>query len=115
MSAQILAAIELSCSMLEHKIDTLSVERNLIRSDLRKIDERSLAMEKEGHRLTAVVMGLKVTTHLNTDRTLRLEDKMRALEDKSRQSNLHFIRFPKNVEGSAPKLFLDIYSGGPVA
>ncbi|KAJ1096181.1 hypothetical protein NDU88_001325 [Pleurodeles waltl] len=43
--AQILAAIEATCTELLAQIDTVSIEVNLLRVDLKKVVEHSLEME----------------------------------------------------------------------
>ena len=105
--AEIMAAIQGVQGALEAKIDTMAVDVNLLRTDLRNIREKVVGSEvaitdlqKENIELKTRVRALEKTSK---EHSVKLED----LEGRSRRNNIRVTGVPERAEGSAPELFVE--------
>lgn len=90
---------------LEHKMDSISIEMNLIRADLTKTNEKIKHLDIQTSSLTDVVTQLQrevtdlKTSHMITER--KLDD----YDGRLRRNNLRILGVPENAEGLTPDLF----------
>ena len=70
---QILAAIEKSSANVQANIEMILQDVNLLRVDLRKVAERSLATEQNVNKLQIEMAALKTTVSDHSAHALRLE------------------------------------------
>ncbi|KAJ1170304.1 hypothetical protein NDU88_002182 [Pleurodeles waltl] len=92
--AEILAAIQGSRLTLESKIETVAVEVNLLRADLRRISDKVKVVEGLIVELQAEVGTLRKQMAQAGSTVGRLEARLEDAEGRSRRNNIRLLRFP---------------------
>lgn len=103
--AELLAAINGSRTVLETKIEALSIDVNLLRIDLRKVADKVEMAESNITELQGEVTVLKQQMAQMTTATAELELRMEDAEGCSFRSIIRVLGFPEKVEGTAPEQF----------
>lgn len=107
--AELLKAIQGSHSALERQIETVSIDVNLLRTDLRKVADKVTDAEGNIEQLQGEVASLKKTvTHL-TAATSALERRAEDAEGRARRSNIRVLGVPERMEAGNPERFLETW------
>ncbi|KAJ1209137.1 hypothetical protein NDU88_004515 [Pleurodeles waltl] len=99
--AELLAAIQGSRVALEGKIETVAVEINLLRADLRKVSDKVKVAEGSIAELQSEVGTLQSQVAQATSTVGRLEARLDDAEGRSRRNNVRLLGFPERAKGSA--------------
>ncbi|KAJ1124363.1 hypothetical protein NDU88_002824 [Pleurodeles waltl] len=98
---------EASCLPIQTKIVSMTIDVNLLRTDLRKVVERSMEAEAKVTGLGKEVSMLQTAVAALKTHSTCLEAHMEDTERRARRSNLRFVGLPVGVEGRAPEAFLE--------
>ncbi|KAJ1112528.1 hypothetical protein NDU88_000791 [Pleurodeles waltl] len=105
--AELLAAIQCSRVALEGKIETVVVEVNLFRADLRKVFDKVKLAEGSIVELQTEVGALRKQMVQVTSTVRRLEARLEDAEGRSRQNNVRLLGFPEHTEGTTVEGFVE--------
>ncbi|KAJ1158338.1 hypothetical protein NDU88_011029 [Pleurodeles waltl] len=90
---QILAAIESSRHAMQTQIASIAVDVNLLRTDLRVVEERSVATEKQVTCLQSEMDTLKALVAILEAKTHKLEARVEDAEVRARLCKLRIVGF----------------------
>ncbi|KAJ1119833.1 hypothetical protein NDU88_008018 [Pleurodeles waltl] len=103
----IMMAIQGVKDTYESEVNTVTMEVNLMRADLKKVTEKLTVGESQILGLQSVTKHLedqvKKLTKQTTVLTARLEDQ----EGRARRNNIRILRVPKGAEGYSVDLFVE--------
>ncbi|KAJ1144461.1 hypothetical protein NDU88_010759 [Pleurodeles waltl] len=105
--AEILAAIQGSRVALEGKIETLAVEVNLLRADLRKVSDKVKVVEGSIMELQTEVGALRKQMVQPNSMVRRLEASLEDAEGCSLRNNIRLMGFLEREVGSATETFVE--------
>ncbi|KAJ1081843.1 hypothetical protein NDU88_002016 [Pleurodeles waltl] len=105
--AELLVAIQGSRVALEGKIETVTVEVNLLRADLRKVSDKVKVVEGSIAELQSEVGTLRKQVAQATSTVGRLEARLVDVEGRSRRNNVRLLGFQEHTEGSAMVSFVE--------
>ncbi|KAJ1122584.1 hypothetical protein NDU88_001070 [Pleurodeles waltl] len=105
--SDLLNAIEGSRSDMVAKIDSVAIEVNLLRTNIRKVVERVTTTEGHVENLQPEVAGVRDTVSSLQKLTFRLEEHIEDAKGRSQRNNLCFMAFPENAKGQSAELFLE--------
>ncbi|KAJ1213702.1 hypothetical protein NDU88_001334 [Pleurodeles waltl] len=105
--AELLAAIQGSWVALESKIETVAVEVNRLRADLRKVSDKVKVAEGSITELQSEVGMLRKQMVQATSTVGRLEPRLEDAEGRSQLNNVRLLGFPECAEGSATESFVE--------
>ena len=104
---KVLAAINASRESLEHKIETVIIDVNLLRADQQKIADRVKSTETQ-------ILDIQPTVESNTtqlqeirDKIKQMEKRVEELEGRDRRSNIRVIGMTEGMEGTNMIRYLD--------
>lgn len=105
--SSIMAAIQTLGATLEAKIDTVSIEMNLMRADLRKTSDKVQAAEETIEDLRGKTRSMEdriqKLTHQHKEMALQLDDQ----EGRARRNNIRVVGVQEGLEGRSVELFLE--------
>ncbi|KAJ1164768.1 hypothetical protein NDU88_005202 [Pleurodeles waltl] len=107
--AEILAAIQGARVALEGKIETVAVEVNLFRADLRKVSDRVKVAEGSIVELQAEVGTLRKQMAQAGSTVGRLEARLEDAEGRSRLNNIRLLGFPERSGETMVKAFVEYW------
>ncbi|KAJ1127016.1 hypothetical protein NDU88_005422 [Pleurodeles waltl] len=105
--AEIPATIRGSRVALEGKIETVAVEVNLLRADLRKVSDKVKVAGGSLVELQMEVGALRKQMAQASFTVGRLEARLEDAEGRSRRNNIRLLGFPERAEGSAAETFVE--------
>ncbi|KAJ1157271.1 hypothetical protein NDU88_009986 [Pleurodeles waltl] len=105
--AEILAAIQGSRVALEGKIETVAVEVNVLREDLRKVSDKVKVAEGLIVELQAEVGTLCKQMAQASSTVDRLEARLEDAEGRSRRNNIGLLGFLVRAEGAMAETFVE--------
>ncbi|KAJ1145388.1 hypothetical protein NDU88_011675 [Pleurodeles waltl] len=105
--AEILAAIQGSRVALEAKIETVEVEVNLLRADLRKVSDKFKVAEVSIVELQTEVGSLRKQMVQATSTVGRLEARLEDAGGRSQHNNIRLLGFLEGAEGFAAETFVE--------
>ncbi|KAJ1193978.1 hypothetical protein NDU88_003273 [Pleurodeles waltl] len=96
----VLQAIAASREALEVKIDILSIDLGLLRSDNRLLSESVTATEREISKAIPTVAAVGGQMNSVQSQLLALESRSEDAENRARSNNFRVVGLPKTIEGS---------------
>ncbi|KAJ1197569.1 hypothetical protein NDU88_001426 [Pleurodeles waltl] len=103
--AKLLAAIQGFKVVLEGKIETMALEVNLLRADLRNVSDKVKVVEGSIVKLQTEVGALRNQMVQVTSTVGMLEARLEDSEGRSRQNYVHLLGFPERVKGATAEVF----------
>ncbi|KAJ1104664.1 hypothetical protein NDU88_002074 [Pleurodeles waltl] len=107
--AQILVETERSRQRPEQKMDAISTEVNLLRTNLCKVNERFFTTKEQVNKLKLMKEAeeLWANTRCFRDLTLYLNERLEDAEGRSRRCSLRCVGFHERSKEEAPEMFLE--------
>ncbi|KAJ1208126.1 hypothetical protein NDU88_003515 [Pleurodeles waltl] len=104
---QILATIEASSANFQAKIDSVSMDVNLLHADLHKVAKSLLETEQYDTKLQEEVQALQTKVTTLTAQMYGLEMRAEDSGGHSQRCNLQFVGFSEGAKRTTPELFLE--------